>query len=42
VARVAIGFLRGALDGDDPGLPRRELVAPQLVPRSSTGPAPGG
>ena len=41
VARLAVGFLRGALDDDDPGGPRRELVAPRLVTRSSTGPAPG-
>jgi LacI family transcriptional regulator len=40
VARLAIRFLVDALEGENADGPRREVVPPQLVPRSSTGPAP--
>ena len=40
VARLATRFLKVELDDEDPRGPRREIVAPQLVTRSSTGPAP--
>jgi DNA-binding LacI/PurR family transcriptional regulator len=41
VAQAATGFLLEALDDDRPQGPRRELFAPVLVPRESTGTAPG-
>jgi DNA-binding LacI/PurR family transcriptional regulator len=40
VARVATRFLMDALEDERSDGPRRELIPPQLVTRSSTGPAP--
>jgi LacI family transcriptional regulator len=40
VAQVATGFLVDGLEDERPNQPSRELVAPVLLPRASTGPAP--
>jgi LacI family transcriptional regulator len=40
VARVATGFLLDAPEDGRPDQPARQLVAPVLMPRGSTGPAP--
>jgi DNA-binding LacI/PurR family transcriptional regulator len=40
VAQVATGFLVDGLEDERPDHPSRELVAPVLLPRTPTGPAP--